>query len=522
MATVTLTNAFSNLNNWQGDLLWAPSGTSIVRANATTFAYSYAAGHPFAGFTVTIKGTGFIYNGTTPTAGDMAKLIVTDTIGTVVLTVAGIAANSLASDLSLFAAYGFGWTDPNGGGAGPQTKNAWSQLLSGNDVINGTSGGDGRYLPGMGQGNDTYNLGDGNDWAGGSMGKDTIDGGNGDDGLSFSETHYNEGMAMTQGIVVDVAAGTVIDAWGNTDSVISIEKYEGSAFNDVFVGGTDNDAFWGLRGKDTFDGGDNLSLGDWVYYDNDQWFGGLNGIVVNLQNSVVGANIKGTIRDGFGALDRTINIENVAGTRFADSFTGSDQINIFSGGEGKDTFDGGLGSDIVWFFWNHGSATSVGVNINLSLANNQVRNDGFGNVETLISIENVVGSDRNDLIKGSAGANVLEGYYGTDTLTGGGGNDEFKFYWRDNFGQGDIITDFRATGAANIDKLQLFVSTWGATTTLTLVNGTAATQAVSTFIFNAATQVLSWDEDGTGAIGAVDVATLLGVTALSAANFDLL
>ena len=70
--------------------------------------------------------------------------------------------------------------------------------------------------------------------------------------------------------------------------------------------------------------------------------------------------------------------------------------------------------------------------------------------------------------------------------------------------------------------MQMWVSNWGFSTTLTLVNGTAATQALSTFIFNAASHVLSWDEDGTGAIAAVDIATLTGVTALTAANFDLL
>lgn len=55
-----------------------------------------------------------------------------------------------------------------------------------------------------------------------------------------------------------------------------------------------------------------------------------------------------------------------------------------------------------------------------------------------------------------------------------------------------------------------------------LVNGTAATAAVSTFIFNAATHVLSWDEDGTGGIAAIDGAVLQGVTSLTAANFELM
>ena len=212
MATVTLTAAFNNLASWPGNLLWTDVATSVVRANGTTFAYTFGASHPFAGYTVTIRGTGFTFGGTTPTGGDMTKLTITDGFSNTVLTVAGIAPNTLASDLSLFAAYEFGFSDPNGNGQGPQNNSAWSQLLSGHDVIVGTSGDDNRFLPGMGQGNDSYSMGDGNDWVSGSMGSDTIDGGNGDDVLSFSATLYNEGMAMTQGIIVDVAAGTVVDA----------------------------------------------------------------------------------------------------------------------------------------------------------------------------------------------------------------------------------------------------------------------------------------------------------------------
>ena len=50
---------------------------------------------------------------------------VTDGTSNTVLTVAGIAPNTLASDFSLFAAYEFGWSNPNGGGPGSQVKNAW-------------------------------------------------------------------------------------------------------------------------------------------------------------------------------------------------------------------------------------------------------------------------------------------------------------------------------------------------------------------------------------------------------------
>ncbi|ESW60733.1 MAG: hypothetical protein Q27BPR15_10365 [Rhodobacter sp. CACIA14H1] len=63
----------------------------------------------------------------------------------------------------------------------------------------------------------------------------------------------------------------------------------------------------------------------------------------------------------------------------------------------------------------------VGARVNLSLATGQVLNDGFGNVETLVSIENVQGTWLGDVLTGNAGANRLWGDIGNDTLAGAGG-----------------------------------------------------------------------------------------------------
>ncbi|MBV6623608.1 MAG: hypothetical protein KI793_11830 [Rivularia sp. (in: Bacteria)] len=49
--------------------------------------------------------------------------------------------------------------------------------------------------------------------------------------------------------------------------------------------------------------------------------------------------------------------------------------------------------------------------------------DGFGGNDTLLNIENVVGSDFNDVIFGGNGNNNLNGGAGNDTLVGGAGND---------------------------------------------------------------------------------------------------
>jgi Ca2+-binding RTX toxin-like protein len=159
--------------------------------------------------------------------------------------------------------------------------------------------------------------------------------------------------------------------------------------------------------------------------------------------------------------------------------------------------------------------------VDLTRAFGQIRNDGFGNVENAVSIENIAGGDFNDRIKGSTGQNWLDGQDGKDTMTGAGGADRFQFVQREHFGDGDVITDFHAGAGANRDVLQIFVSNWGATDTLHLVNGTAATGAFSTFIYNAANDTLYWDADGIGAEAKIAVCVLTNVAALTAANFDL-
>lgn len=519
MAKIKLTSFYNDLTNWPGNLLHASEGVTIGTHNATTYSYTYLPGTNFAGFTVTSVGTGFAYDGTAPIAGTMTGLTIKDDLGHVVLSVSNIAAGSLASDFSLFAAFEFGWSDPGGGGTDGQTKNAWSQLMSGNDTITGTSGQDWQGLYGVDAGNDVYNMGAGDDQVNGGMGNDTIHGGTGWDQLDYGETHWNEGIPMVRGVTINVDKGTALDPFGFTDKFDGIEEFHGSATADKFIGGVNGSDFTGLRGVDTILAG--TSGDDWALYQDDTWLGGNRGIVANLQKSLSGTDVLGTIRDGFGNLDRTVNLHNVAGTRYDDVFKGGSMENSFAGGEGKDFYNGGDGEDDLTFNWYFTNASQTGISVDLSLTTGQIKNDGFGNVEDAISIEGIGGSEHDDLIKGSSIRNKIEGRGGADTMTGNGGEDLFKWRQRDQFGQGDVVTDFHAGAGAEQDHLRFYVSNWGATTTLNLVNGTHSTVADSTFLFNATTHVLSWDEDGTGALGPIAIVKLTGVSLLTADSFEL-
>ncbi len=96
-------------------------------------------------------------------------------------------------------------------------------------------------------------------------------------------------------------------------------------------------------------------------------------------------------------------------------YGGADEDFLF-GGAGNNFLDGGDGNDTVDY---SAAATDVFVNLGTGAA---VKN-GYGGVDTLINIENAVGSRFNDtLIAGDADA-VLEGEAGDDTLLGSKGDD---------------------------------------------------------------------------------------------------
>ena len=58
----------------------------------------------------------------------------------------------------------------------------------------------------------------------------------------------------------------------------------------------------------------------------------------------------------------------------------------------------------------------------------------------------------------------------------------------------------------------------GSPTAAQFVNGAMPTAAHGEFLWNSSTHTLSWDPDGTGAAAAVKIATLTGVTTLTAAS----
>jgi|GEM_PF-972003 len=107
---------------------------------------------------------------------------------------------------------------------------------------------------------------------------------------------------------------------------------------------------------------------------------------------------------------------------------GNDSIDAAHGG-GDDTYDGGDGIDTIDF---DSSTQGVVVDLEEGTATDAEGADPYINNDTLSEIENVVGGDGNDEIRGDNGDNVLsggsdvnraDGVDGDDTLEGRGGDD---------------------------------------------------------------------------------------------------
>jgi Ca2+-binding RTX toxin-like protein len=88
------------------------------------------------------------------------------------------------------------------------------------------------------------------------------------------------------------------------------------------------------------------------------------------------------------------------------------------GGIGADYMDGGAGIDLADY------STSIGaVRVSLALG---AGSWGDAEGDTLIGIENLTGSDYDDILVGDGGSNALDGWFGNDVLKGGGGSDRLQ------------------------------------------------------------------------------------------------
>ena len=333
----------------------------------------------------------------------------------------------------------------------------------GDDILDGREGDDGLH---GGEGNDELHGGEGDDVLAGGNGDDHLQGGEGDDQLFGSdgndELHGGEGDdllvggagedTLTGGTGLDTAyyllsdAGVEVrlydgvarggDAEGDTFSgvqiiefpdaggatgqveVSDIERLYGSNYDDILVGDRGDNLLHGFSGADELQGreGDDVLEGG---AGGDALSGGPGIDNASYQFSGAGVEVRlhdGTARGGHAEGDMLTGIENLTGSVYADILAGGSGDNRLEGLAGADEIDGGPGSDTAAY-----NRSYAGVSVNL---HDGTARGGDAEGDTLVDIENLTGSDHDDILAGDGHANRLEGGEGDDRLTGRGGADE--------------------------------------------------------------------------------------------------
>jgi hypothetical protein len=215
-----------------------------------------------------------------------------------------------------------------------------------------------------------------------------------------------------------------------------------------------------------------------------------------------------------GSSDTTLS-----GTSGDDVMVGGSGHTIFNGGDGNDLMIGGTGDSR--FLAGNGNDHIIGGTgentVDFSYAARPVHVDlaegtattGAGDHDTIIGVQNVVGSTFADAIAGDAHNNVITGGAGADTLTGGGGANTFVYNVPSE--GGDSITDF-VSGKDIISILdQAFgdqssiVDGQNFSTIQDAFNGSAAgnnaafNAGKAAFVFSAHDSALYYDANGAGA-----------------------
>ncbi|WOF72519.1 putative Ig domain-containing protein [Parvibaculaceae bacterium PLY_AMNH_Bact1] len=220
-----------------------------------------------------------------------------------------------------------------------------------------------------------------------------------------------------------------------------INHLQGFAGNDTLLGQGGDDVLIGGAGEDVLSGGEGIDTADYS--------GAASRVAVDLVGGNTDTGIDGAVYGGSEAVnDSLTQIENVAGSNYADSLAGDDKANVLSGGagddwlngrEGNDTLIGGVGADRL--LGGEGldtadySASGSSVTVDLQAG---IGSGGTAAGDTLVDIESVVGSAHADTLTaadmangstllGGAGDDVLISGTGADVLDGGEGSDTVDY-----------------------------------------------------------------------------------------------
>ena len=297
-------------------------------------------------------------------------------------------------------------------------------------------------------------------WEGfqGFGGNDIINGRSGTNRASYEDERYFGGAAVgITGIFHsdgNTLRGEVQDTFGDTDTLVSINQVQATAYNDTldasgsdigirFLGEEGDDRLIGSQGEDKLEGGDG----------NDELFGGGGRDYIyggDGNDYLIGSHGNDELKgdDGNDYLSGGDGDDWLFGGAGDDTIDGGDGEDWLIGGAGDDTIDGGTGFDRIDF---RESTSSVEVNLSSGTAvGAAIGSDAISN------IERIIGSNFDDVLIGSStGDDVWESYTGgtgNDIIDGAGGNDYVWYGRSDGAVQVDLATGI-VTGGEGEDRL---------------------------------------------------------------------
>lgn len=282
---------------------------------------------------------------------------------------------------------------------------------------------------------DTFTGASGQDnWFAGNGGDDSISGGSNSENVV---SYYGASGSVT----VNLEAGTASGADGN-DTLYNIQGVWGSQHGDTLIGEDNSDNwFMGYGGGDSINGG---ALGDDNWNEVDYWF----------SDSAISANMETGVVTGADGTDTLVNITDIVGTKYDDTFLGFDGDTATGSNAARTSFwvMGGLGNDSIDGVstgadaWNHVSYSSAGISsVVVSLTDGTATKtsyyDGTTYTDTLANINSVTDSHGDDTITGDSGKNYIQYRGGSDVYDGLGDTDKVSFKRASDGVQVDLSAD---------------------------------------------------------------------------------
>ncbi|WP_137180895.1 calcium-binding protein [Roseomonas sp. AR75] len=227
------------------------------------------------------------------------------------------------------------------------------------------------------------------------------------------------------GMSIDLASGSVVDRFGDTDTLVDIHGANMFGnFADTITGTGEGDWISPSEGADSVDAGGGFDIVAYGATD-------MSGVLVNL------ATQRAT--DAGGGADTILGFEGVSLGFGDDTVFGDAGDNMIGPGAGADSVDGGTGQDTVSYVLGFAPdaqqytinaagdrAPLQGVLLDLQAG---TAIDFAGDNDTLVSIEHAIGSAVGDTLRGSGIGNSLSGAEGNDVLEGREGDDTLAGQW---------------------------------------------------------------------------------------------